>query len=240
MLINSFYERENDETIEFYSFDKLANKRRPDVPLYVLISGRTGSAAEEFAYDVQTHGRGTIVGETSVGAANPGGMFDVGGGFSVFISTGAAVNPITGTNWEHVGVKPDVEINAAEALTHAHKLALTAVIDRAENSGAATREAEWTMERMRAQSNKVAIKVAQLRRYVGAYGDRKVTARDGNLIYKRGRRPEQPLVALGDDMFAFKNSSTYHIRFGRDAKGKVSAISLLSTRGSESRYARTD
>ena len=34
-----------------------------------------------------------------------------------------AINPVSKTNWEGVGVMPDVEATAAEALDKAHQLA---------------------------------------------------------------------------------------------------------------------
>ena len=58
------------------------------------------------------------------GGANPGGGVPLVDKFGVFIPTGAAYNPITKTNWEGVGVKPDVEVPAADALKVAHLMAL--------------------------------------------------------------------------------------------------------------------
>jgi hypothetical protein len=37
---------------------------------------------------------------------------------------GESINPITGTNWEGIGVVPDVPTAAADALEMAHQLAL--------------------------------------------------------------------------------------------------------------------
>src|SRR5271169_3163002 len=128
VLLNRFYEREDDRTTDFATLSNFSGRRRPDVPVFVLISGGTGSAAEEFAYDVKTQKRGVIIGEPSFGGANPGENFDAGGGFTVFISTGAAVNPITQTNWEGVGVQPDVIVPAEQALNRAHTLALEAIL----------------------------------------------------------------------------------------------------------------
>jgi C-terminal processing protease CtpA/Prc len=42
----------------------------------------------------------------------------------MFIPTGRAINPITKTNWEGTGVKPDVEVPKELALKTAHLLAL--------------------------------------------------------------------------------------------------------------------
>lgn len=89
---------------------------RLDVPVYVLINGRTGSAAEAFAYTMKNAGRATVVGEASGGAANPGRFFDLGDGFRVFVSTGSPVSPVTGTNWEATGVQPDLAVASDEAL----------------------------------------------------------------------------------------------------------------------------
>lgn len=58
------------------------SKPRLDVPLYILISGRTASAAESTAYTLQAAKRAVIVGEISAGAANPGGELPVGNGFN--------------------------------------------------------------------------------------------------------------------------------------------------------------
>ena len=101
---------------------------RPDVPLYVLISGRTASAAESTAYTLQAAKRAIVVGEPSAGAANPGGEFPAGDGFFVFVSTSTTVNPTTGTNWENSGVKPDVLTNPNNALERAQILALEDVL----------------------------------------------------------------------------------------------------------------
>jgi hypothetical protein len=77
-------------------------------PVYVLVGPRTHSAGEEFAYDLQALKRATIVGAKTRGGANPGGLIDLGSNFFVVVPTGRAENPITHTNWEGVGVLPDV------------------------------------------------------------------------------------------------------------------------------------
>jgi hypothetical protein len=100
-------------------------KPRLDVPLYVLIDARTGSAAESFAYTLKNAKRATLIGENSGGAANPGGEMAAGAGFFVFVPTGSPVSPITGTNWEGTGVLPDVRAPSQTALDVAVGLART-------------------------------------------------------------------------------------------------------------------
>ena len=85
-------------------------------PVFVLTSGRTFSGGEEFAYDMQVMNLGDVVGETTGGGANPGGTMRLPAGLTMFVPGGRARNPITGTNWEGVGVKPDIAVPSENAL----------------------------------------------------------------------------------------------------------------------------
>ena len=121
--LNSLYWREGDETEEFWTLDEVGGVKMPDVPLFVMTSSRTFSGAEEFSYNMQTQKRATLVGQTTGGGANPGGTRRINDNLSVFIPTGRAINPITKTSWEGVGVIPEVETTVEETLDKTHKLA---------------------------------------------------------------------------------------------------------------------
>lgn len=127
--INSLYYRVGNRTDDYWTIPVKGSKYL-DKPVYVLTSGRTFSGGEELAYDFQTQKRGTIVGETTGGGANPGDEVALGNGFFAFIPNGRAVNPITKTNWEGTGVKPDITTVANNALNEAHRLALKTIIDK--------------------------------------------------------------------------------------------------------------
>lgn len=117
---NDFYQREGDRWVQYHTSPFVPGPRLAGKPVYVLTSALTGSAAEEFSYDIQTHELGTLIGATTAGAANPGGMVRLSDHLAAFVATGRAVNPITKTNWEGVGVKPDVAVPPHEALRTAH------------------------------------------------------------------------------------------------------------------------
>ena len=121
--LNSLYYREGNETIEFWTLDNVDGIKMPDVPLFIITSNRTFSGAEEFSYNMQTQKRAILVGQVSGGGANPGSTRAINQDLSVFIPTGKAINPITKTNWEGVGVIPEVETTAEEAFDRAVELA---------------------------------------------------------------------------------------------------------------------
>jgi retinol-binding protein 3 len=124
VLINKFYWRPQNRWDEFRTGAVSGRHYGTTRPVYVLTSDQTFSGAEEFAYDVQTQQRGEVVGDTTGGGAHPGGMRRVTEHFGVWVPSGRAVNPVTGTNWEGVGVRPDVPVVASEALRTAHLRAL--------------------------------------------------------------------------------------------------------------------
>lgn len=97
--LNSLYYREKDFMQQFWTLPYVPGKRFEGDAIYILTSSRTFSGAEEFAYNLQSLKRATIIGEVTGGGANPGDIFHIYGQFEAFISTGRAVNPITQGNW---------------------------------------------------------------------------------------------------------------------------------------------
>jgi peptidase S41-like protein len=123
-LINKFYWRPQNRWDEFRTRSVSGRHYGTTRPVYVLTSDQTFSGAEEFAYDVQTQRRGEVVGDTTGGGAHPGGMRKITEHFGVWVPSGRAVNPVTGTNWEGTGVRPDLPVTADSALRVAHLRAL--------------------------------------------------------------------------------------------------------------------
>ncbi|HEY0599989.1 S41 family peptidase [Brevundimonas sp.] len=105
------------------TFERFANPVAepifPTQPIWVLVGPGTFSAAEAVAYDLQAAGRAVIVGEATGGGANPSITMDLGPWFTVVMPIGEARHPATGTNWEGVGVRPDVAVPAERALDEA-------------------------------------------------------------------------------------------------------------------------
>jgi len=131
--LNDLYFRPSDETREYWTLPELPGPRYLDKEVFVLTSSYTFSAAEEFTYNLQCLKRATIVGQTTGGGAHPGGRVRLNEHFAVFVPNGRAINPITKTNWEGVGVAPDVECSSDAALPRAHALALERLVAKAKD-----------------------------------------------------------------------------------------------------------
>ncbi|WP_416864407.1 MAG: S41 family peptidase [Imperialibacter sp.] len=120
--LNTLYFRNSDSSTDYYTLQEIEGPDLQSKPLLILTSDYTFSAAEEFTYNMQSLKRATIVGETTGGGAHPVNRYTISEAIVAIIPVGRAINPITKTNWEGVGIKPDVEVDEESALDKALEL----------------------------------------------------------------------------------------------------------------------
>jgi retinol-binding protein 3 len=128
--LNDLWTRKGNETMQFWTLPYVPGKRLPSIPVYVLTSHRTFSGAEEFTNNLKVLKRATIVGEVTGGGAHPVAGHRIDDRFTIGVPFARAINPITKTNWEGVGVEPDVKVAADDALTTAQALAIKEIASR--------------------------------------------------------------------------------------------------------------
>jgi len=122
--LNDFYSRVTNETRPSWTQSYVPGRRLTDKDVYVLTSSRTFSGAEEFTYNLKHLKRAKVVGETTGGGAHLVMGRRINQYFSIGIPAGRPINAVTKTDWEGVGVEPDVQVTADDALKTAHVLAL--------------------------------------------------------------------------------------------------------------------
>jgi hypothetical protein len=121
--LNDLWTRRTNETKEYWTRDSVPGSRFGGTkPVYVLTSARTFSGAEEFTYNLKNLKRATIIGEVTGGGAHPVDGHRIDDHFMIGVPFARAINPITRTNWEGVGVEPDIKVPAADALSTVQKL----------------------------------------------------------------------------------------------------------------------
>ncbi|AQR74901.1 hypothetical protein BXU08_15645 [Sphingomonas sp. LM7] len=198
------------------------------IPVYVLTSGGTASAAEEFSAHGAGFGFATLVGETTAGAAYRNDFFAVPGGFVLSASVGRPELP-SGGDWEGKGVAPKLAVAPELALDRALQDALARLAPKA--SGAARTELEWAAARYAARA-------AQARpglpasAYAGRYGERTVTIDAAGLVYQRDGGLKTALIPLGGDLFALEQDPRARLRFVT-AGGTVTGFVLERADGSK-------
>jgi hypothetical protein len=122
--LNSWYSRTEGTLTQFWTASDPGAERLTTVPLFLLTSKKTFSAAESFVYDLQVRKRATIGGgEPTGGGAHSIVLVTIDDQFEFAIPTARAINPVTGENWEGRGVVPEIRVPAGLAMDTALVLA---------------------------------------------------------------------------------------------------------------------
>ncbi|WP_324719931.1 S41 family peptidase [Salinimicrobium sp. HB62] len=212
--INNFYFRPTDEHTQTWTLPYVPGKRNPGVDVYVLTSQRSFSAAEEFSFDIKNLERGTLIGETTGGAANPGRTHTIDDRFTIFIPSGRAYSPVTGENWEGTGVEPHIEVPEEDALQVAHSHALQQLKNKTENVEL-QEYYDWHINYFDAAQAPVELSEEELTSLCGSYGPVKIEKKDDQLIYhKRGAKLK--LIPISKTEFYINDQPRVRLKFSED------------------------
>ncbi len=230
--------RGSNSTERFWTAAWLPGKRLAEIPMYILTSAYTFSGGEAFAYRFKVLKRATIVGETTGGGANAGGVLDVAPCFRVFMPMGRPVDRDTKSNWEGTGVEPDIKTAAREALGVAHVEALKALRGRATLAAEKAR-LEWALERAEAGRAPVALTGAELDRLAGSYGAIKVFVAGGQLRLQEEGEVPTLLRPLTRTVFASDTDDPVRAEFRVAPDGRGEALVLTDDGGVRREIARS-
>lgn len=206
-------------------------ERMTGVPVVVLTGSTSFSSAEWFSFVLQKLGRATLVGQRTAGGAHPVDRRPVDDRFFVQVPFGEIRDPVDGTDFEGVGVSPDVEVPVYRALDVAHRMLLLRL---AEQSGDA-RNADWLLPVLDARLTPPAEPEAIMRRAAGRYEGRELQLEDGALVYRWHGRFNLRLVPLSDTLFAVEGTDEYRFRLLTE-DGRVTGLERIFRDGTITRY----
>jgi retinol-binding protein 3 len=197
-LLHTYLDPRVEDQQQIWTFPFVPGKRLPDVPVYILVSQNTYSAAEEFAYDLQAMGRVIVVGERTGGGAHLTETHVAGSDFVVQIPVARVINPITGTNWQGQGIEPDISTPALEALPYAHLHALEMLANKVESDAV---RSKWDIEVTIASYYPVSVPHERLLLYMGQYGSWSVHL-VGTQLYLDFQHTRTSLLSLSEVEFS--------------------------------------
>ncbi|PUZ24341.1 N-terminal domain of Peptidase_S41 [Chitinophaga costaii] len=214
--INDLYQRRNNTTERFYTLPVDSSHYFENIPVYVLTSHRTFSAAEECSYNLQTQHRVTLVGDTTGGGAHPVAPVTIGHGFIGNIPYARAINPVTLKNWEGTGVAPDINVAASTALDaallHYYNTQL-----RTAKDAARIRKLQWAKDLTVARIYPPQLDSATLKAYTGHFDEREVTYANGQLYILRNGQQQQ-LLPLSATTFKLADYDYVKLTFSKQAQ----------------------
>ena len=209
--LNDLYYRETNATENYWTLPFVPGPKAVHADLYILTSGYTFSGAEEFTYNMKNLKRATIVGETTGGGAHPVDGKIVHQDYVLRVPVGRAINPISKTNWEGVGVAPDVAVPAAEAFDKAYAKAVEKLAAKASDPEQKA-QYDWVLTGLKAKAAPPKIDAKTLNSYAGVYGERKVVFENGGLVYQR-TGPKYRLIPMTATLFAAEGLDYFRLEF---------------------------
>lgn len=232
-LYKYYYFEENRKKVEreMWLLPSVPGKRLDNIPIYILTSGGTFSAAEWMSYSLQNLKRATIVGEKTAGGAHPITRTVVTNGFSVNIPFGEVKDPITNMDFEGKGVMPDVLCKSEEAINTAHLLALKNISQQNED---ALNALNWFAPVVKNRQKPFVVNAELLKSYQGKFGKSELVF-DNNLYYKWNNIITLLLTPLESDLFIIDGIDDYRIKIVFENKS-VTAIKRIYRNGQEKIY----
>jgi hypothetical protein len=236
VLLMTGYSRPEDRHYQSWTVPYVPGNYMPDIPLFILTSKSTFSAAEEFCYDLKYLERATIIGETTRGGAHPIDLKVLDDNLLLQLPEWRSIHPTTKTNWEGVGVKPDIEVPAEDAFNAAYLKALEELRKGAPKSSEKA-VYQWYIDGYKARIDPVPVEAAKLMMYAGKYGSYSITFEDGVLYYQRGDRAKYRMIPMSEVLFVIEEVSDRRLKFVVEDAG-VTGVTALYSNGERVEYAK--
>lgn len=233
--IDASYYRRGNTTQQLWTEPLPNSEAFASIPVYILTSGTCFSACEELAYDLQSQRRVTIVGEHTGGGAHGADIIPIKYGFSVYMPYLTNINPVTKTNWEKVGVQPDIKTITDSAL-------VIAMRDIYKHRDKRTNDSLIYMANFKtmvsnAKLHPFKMKPAALKKFTGNYHNRVIGLQNGMLYFIVPNIYKTKMIPLSANVFIVDDNRAV---FQKDANGNISAMTLQSADGKMMSYKRDD
>jgi hypothetical protein len=219
------------QTIDEFWTTEVTGKKMLDNDLFILISKDTFSAGEDFAYGMQCLNRATLIGETTRGGAHPTDGFSILDILVLSIPNGRSINPITKSNWEQVGVEPDIPIDAELAFDKACELALEKSIQNTVDLNKMI-FLQFAKAQLKSKFTKITVDKSILQKYQGKYEKGEIIFDESDIYYKSSIKQNKmkfKLIPIAENIFIFedKEKSSIGLFFSIDESTKKHELYFL-------------
>jgi retinol-binding protein 3 len=228
--MNDLINRSAKDTTVFYADPAKADSLNLAMPVYILTSKKTFSAAEDFSYGMQQAKRAIVVGEITGGGAHPQMPFSIGQGFVSSIPFARSYNPITKTDWEGTGVIPDVRVDAGKAFLKAQELIFREQLQGAK-SEQEKHKSEYYLRSLMPTKETMNIPLNLLNQFTGYFPDVTIYLDKNKLFSKNNHnRKVSELKHIVNNLFVLEENA--QIEFLKDNSGRYSSIKIYLNDGS--------
>ncbi|MFH1197881.1 MAG: S41 family peptidase [bacterium] len=230
ILLNIKYSKTSDVYWPSMIPSYVPGKKLNNIPLYVLTSKGTASAAEGFAFIMSNlNDNATIVGETTAGAENPIDYIVVGKEFILRIPSWSSIYSKISGGWEAVGITPDIETDSFNALKTAH-LDLLEKLKSTSTNDKISQRYKWSLDGVKAEYTPAIVDEELLKKYAGKYGNRDIYFENGKLLYQYKGRTKREMNGVTSDYFVVEGYDWFRIKFNME-DNRVTGMEEIQSSG---------
>lgn len=250
-LINSYFFIDNKDEVIFFDFYYNKNgsrvekkhwvlpfvmgERMTEIPLFILTSNGSFSAAEWMAYSLKHLGRATLVGEVTAGGAHPVEWKPINETLLINVPIGEIQSPATGSDFEGRGVTPHVTVESYKAIDTSHLLALDELKATSNNDV----NYDWYKPVIESRLQKVELSDDLIDQYVGRYGNRHIVRNGDRIFYSWDGKFKFELTPLTETLFSVAGVDDFRMKMVLK-KGKVVGFERQYRDGTSTLYKRGD
>lgn len=210
--INTLFERSTGKTKQFWTYPYTVGEYLSEIPVYIITSRRTFSAAEWFTYSMQNNKRAMVVGKRTRGGATPTGFFTVNDNFLLSVPNTSCVCPITNTNFNNTGIIPDTLCSRNYSPDLAYKIALENLL-KTQTDETIKDEYRWVIDGLAVKYSPLELPKNKLERLVGKYDKRIITFENRQLYYQREGMEKHKLMPISENYFCVDELEELRIKF---------------------------
>jgi len=230
---NSLVTRGESTEEQLWTYAHVSGPRLTGKDVYILVSYDTFSAGEALAYHLQKSGKATVVGDSTGAGAHPCKFVDVPHLNTVIkVPYQRAVSPFTNSNWEGVGIQPDIEVPSYKAFDVAYLHAVKKLRENGSDDQFNDR-LDWLIPALESNVDPTVVDEAALKNYVGQYGPIKVFYDHGSLYFEYKNRRQMKMYPMSETKFRCGVYDEYRIEFHLDNNGIAQSATILFEDGTE-------
>lgn len=237
--IADIYIRNENVTVPYWTTPDSTYGTLREIPIYILISYKTFSAAEVLSYELQSLKRATIIGEYSRGGAHAVSYRPLSSGFITDMPFGNFTSPVTKKNWERVGVTPDIKVNSDRAQELAEIRIFEDAFEKTKDS-TEIKKLKWQLDIIQSMHHPLLLDTVTLLKFSGFYGPFTITFANGSLYYQKTGKAKFALIPMTSSTMRPKGSDAFIIEFYKNIYGKINRIATFYDDGRVEYADRTD
>lgn len=223
---NSLVGRNENTEEQFWTYAHVSGQRLTGKDVYILVSYDTFSAGEALAYHLKQSGKATVVGDSTGTGAHPCKFIDMPNlNVVIKVPYKRAVSPFTNSNWEGVGIEPDIEVPSYKAFDVAYLQAVKKLREKGTDEQYNAR-LDWLLPALESNVNPVSVDEAVLKSYIGQYGPIKIFYDHNSLYFEYRNRRQMKMYPMSEKKFRCGVYDEYRIEFHLNDNGIPQAATI--------------